>query len=119
MAMRIGNPPTTPPAVPQPAAPAQESPEMMDALASFAGEDTATGETGLVDPEVARYTGPEAVCSSCIHFLEPGTCEVVSGPIDPGGRCSLHTADTGGETKELPMEEPIEDETLPEDEEVL
>ena len=49
--------------------------------------------SGTVDPAVARYLGPEAVCATCIHFMEPSSCEVVSGAIDPQGRCCLHEAD--------------------------
>ena len=75
---------------------------------------------GLVSPETARYFGPEAVCENCIHFVEPGSCEVVAGPIDPGGRCCNYEADTDTETDEaadtleaMPVAEdvaPIEDE---------
>ncbi len=49
---------------------------------------------GQVAQDVARYLGPDAVCQNCIHFLEPNTCEIVAGPIDPQGRCSLFTPDS-------------------------
>ena len=55
---------------------------------------------GLVSPEVARYLGPEAVCATCVHFIDPGSCEVVSGEIDPQGRCCLHEADADTDTDE-------------------
>ena len=61
---------------------------------------------GQVDPMAARYFGPESRCGGCVHFLAGemgGTCEIVAGPIDPEGVCSLFTAD------EMPAEMPIEE----------
>jgi hypothetical protein len=48
---------------------------------------------GLVSPEAARYFGPESRCAGCIHFMDPGTCEIVAGPIDPQGVCVLFEPD--------------------------
>ena len=59
---------------------------------------------GTIDPLVARYLGPMDRCQSCIHYLEPGQCEIVAGPIDPQGVCSLFTADQVAED-EMPVEE--------------
>ncbi len=77
------------------------------------GDDAAQGEDmtseGRVSPDVARYFGPEAICSGCVHFIEPGSCEIVAGPIDPGGRCSLWTSDDAEEKAESPDEESSED----------
>ena len=68
---------------------------------------------GMVSPESARYFGPEGRCMNCIHFSEPGSCEIVSGQIDPEGICSLFTQDSMDEPMpddmpmpELPAEEP-------------
>lgn len=45
-----------------------------------------------VSPDVARYLDPDAKCGSCAFFGDDGTsCNIVSGPIDPGGTCSLFT----------------------------
>jgi len=68
---------------------------------------------GTVDPAVARYLGPDAICQNCIHFLEPNTCEIVAGQIEPQGRCSLFEADAMEdgmpETELAPdMEQPTE-----------
>lgn len=68
---------------------------------------------GQVSPEVARYLGPDAICQNCIHFLEPNTCEIVAGQIEPQGRCSLFEADAMEdgmpETELAPdMEQPTE-----------
>jgi hypothetical protein len=59
---------------------------------------------GLVAPEAARYFGPESRCEGCVHFLmaEMGSCEIVSGPIDPQGVCSLFTPDQMLEEAPLP-----------------
>ena len=64
---------------------------------------------GTVSPESARYFGPEGRCMNCIHFMEPGSCEIVAGQIDPQGICSLFTQDSG---EDQIMEEapPVEDE---------
>lgn len=56
--------------------------------------------TDLVSPETARYLGPEAVCATCVHFIDPSSCEVVSGDIDPQGRCCLYEADADTDTDE-------------------
>ena len=60
---------------------------------------------GQVDPEVARYMEPNYRCNNCVHFMEPGSCEIVAGPIDPEAVCSLHTPDAEAmapEAEEMP-----------------
>lgn len=57
---------------------------------------------GQVDPEVARYLEPNYRCNNCVHFMEPGSCEIVAGPIDPEAVCSLYSPDT--ELMEAPDE---------------
>ena len=64
---------------------------------------------GLVDPMAARYFDSTMMCSGCIHFMEPGSCEIVAGPIDPGGICSLFTPDSTTDS-ELPVEAAATDE---------
>jgi hypothetical protein len=88
MAMRIGGEPTAP-------EPSPDKPEQTEAASlptSLSALDAPAGQ-GMVDPLVARYLGPTERCQTCIHFMEPGSCEVVSGEIDPEGVCSLHTGD--------------------------
>lgn len=73
---------------------------------------------GLVDPSVARYLGPDSRCHNCIHFLEGeglGSCEVVSGEIDPDGVCSLHTPDVE-EVEAESVDSPDVDEEVPSEE---
>lgn len=60
---------------------------------------------GIVDPIVARYTGPMDMCATCIHYLEPNACAVVAGPIEPEGICSIYTPDT----EDVEDVEPVDD----------
>jgi hypothetical protein len=71
---------------------------------------------GKVDPMTAGYMGPEAgpfMCGNCIHFMDNGTCEVISAPVEEQGCCNLFTpmeVPMEGEempTEEMPMEEPL------------
>ena len=68
------------------------------------------GGGGNVDPAVARYLGPESRCQGCVHFSEPGSCEIVAGAIDPQGVCSLFTPDEDAQSEEVhaPAEETTE-----------
>lgn len=68
---------------------------------------------GQVDPEAARYFPREYMCAGCIHFMEPSTCEIVAGEIDPEGICSLFVPDAADMAAdqtlvEAPVEEPME-----------
>lgn len=56
-----------------------------------------------VSQDVARYLPPDCICANCIYFMEPNTCEVVAGPVEAQGRCSLFTAD------DMSQEQPTED----------
>ena len=67
-----------------------------------------TQDGAMVSPEAARYFGPESRCMNCVHFSEPGSCEIVSGQIDPEGVCSLLTQDSEGEDQMAP-EPPVEE----------
>jgi hypothetical protein len=91
MALRIkGN--TSPPTEDLPVEEAEpELPEQAEAASEPAMMPMAGG--GTVDPAVARYLGPESRCAGCIHFMDPGSCEIVAGPIDPQGVCVLWTPD--------------------------
>lgn len=67
---------------------------------------------GRVDPEVARYLESNYRCFNCVHFIEPGECQIVAGIIDPEAVCSLHTPD--GEMMETELHVGTEDELQPE-----
>lgn len=50
------------------------------------------------DPSV-DYQGPENgpfMCGHCEYFVAPGSCQKVSGPIDPKGCCNLYESVGGG-----------------------
>lgn len=55
----------------------------------------------MVRPDTAGYLGPEQgpfECQNCVHWEAPGSCAVVSGPIDPKGVCCLfETATSSGD----------------------
>jgi hypothetical protein len=59
--------------------------------------DQSMMQGGNVDPQVARYLPPDCRCQGCIHFIDPGSCEIVAGPIDPQAVCSLYTPDANGQ----------------------
>lgn len=90
MALRIGGPveePIEETATPELELPAEEAMPMIPEM----------GGGGMVTPEAARYFGPESRCEGCVHFMAGelgGSCEIVSGPIDPMGVCSLFTPDS-------------------------
>lgn len=104
MAFKIAGP-KLPPAIaipPKPEAPAAPPP-----LPAPAGDDTPSeGSEALIDPQTARYFGPESRCEGCIHFDGKGACEVVSGPIDPQGICMLYLADSQEPAPE-PTDQPM------------
>jgi hypothetical protein len=94
MALRIGGPPMAPMAPTAPDAPVPDQIQAGQPAVEPDADDMTDAPTGaMVSPEVARYTGPEARCQSCAHFMSPGSCEVVTGPIDPQGICCIYTPD--------------------------
>jgi len=47
-------------------------------------------------PQIAGYMGPEEgpfECEHCVHWLDPDSCNIVSGPINSGGCCNLFQRD--------------------------
>jgi hypothetical protein len=101
---------SVPPQVEEPIAPEMpvEEPPVDEGLI-----DTSVG-SGVVDPEAARYMGPESRCHACIHFDGTSSCEVVAGPIDPEGVCMLFIPDTSSEPAEVPMDASAEEDMEPE-----
>lgn len=99
------------PPTPQPPAPADgPPPALLAALAGGApppddptsGDDSGDPSGGKfdaqkVDPSIARYLPPGSTCDGC-QFFDDGSCELVSGKIDPKGICSLFTpVDSGSD----------------------
>lgn len=91
------NPESATPAMAQPVE--TEPLDMMDPASMMAGG-------GTVEKTLVHYLGPERIemaCKNCIHFMEPGTCDIVAGGVDPEGTCNLFVMDSGGE-EEMPQE---------------
>ncbi len=93
------NNPLEPPVKPGPAPTLVDETELDDEMLEEPQEE---GLVGKVSPESARYFGPEGRCANCVHFMEPGSCEIVAGEIAADGICSLFSQD------EMPIvEEPV------------
>ena len=108
MALRIGGAPLQPQGLPMEQTEAMSDPAMMSEAPMDIQPDLATEAIGggTVSPELVHYVGPERMdqaCQRCIHFMEPKSCEIVAGPIDPAGTCNLFTQDSG---EEEPIVEP-------------
>lgn len=49
-------------------------------------------EGPLIPPETVKYRpaeNPEQTCGKCQFFVQPGSCQLVSGRIDPAMTCDL------------------------------
>ena len=117
MALRIGQPgglgqqqAASYPSVMSPMDDETESIPMMDEMPEMAPEiedPSMSGGTGRVSQESARYFGPEYRCAGCVHFAEgaeTGECEIVAGPIQPDGVCSLFDPDVDTLGADVPPE---------------
>ena len=71
-----------------------------------------------VSPVVARYLMPDQRCGSCSFWAEDGSCQLVTGPIEQEGSCSLWTGmeEPAMDMPEAVDVEPVEPSTGPEDE---
>lgn len=112
MAIRIAGQPPVPP-------PVEEAPEVPEAMEQEEAVSkpvvmTMGEEAGKVSPMVARYMTSDMgpfICAFCEHYRD-GSCEVVSGPIDPEGVCILFTPHK--ESEESGTEESVEPEVVEE-----
>ena len=60
-----------------------------------------------VSPVMVLYMGPEMgpfECQNCVNWLGDGECAIVSGEIDPGGKCNLFES-PGPEEGPIDLEE--------------
>ena len=81
--------------------------ESMPEMASEVEDPSMAVGTGRVSQESARYFGPEYRCAGCVHFVEgaeTGECEIVAGPIQPDGVCSLFDPDVDTLGADVPPE---------------
>jgi hypothetical protein len=63
-------------------------------LAALASLTTPAFAQQLAQAQVGYQDQPneEKRCELCIHFLKPGGCKLVTGPISPKGWCRLFSA---------------------------
>lgn len=122
MALRIkGNTPAEPAEESQPKVAPAEEPTALPEEAAIPEVSPGMSDPGMlpmagggqVSPEVARYFGPEGICANCRHYTEPGACEIVSGPIDPDGRCNLFDPDQMDEAAPMGAAMPTETPNAP------
>lgn len=89
--------------------------EPMPEMVPEVEDPSMSGGTGRVSQESARYFGPEYRCAGCVHFTEgaeTGECEIVAGPIDPDGVCSLFDPDVDALSGASEAEPPIDEEAV-------
>lgn len=101
-----GPPPNVPPDTPVEPPDALAGPPMTDAGppmpdpmmgAPVPGDGLGRHELEKLNPMTVRYLGPENgpfACGNCCHFDGMGSCDVVSGPIDAAGICSVFETNT-------------------------
>jgi hypothetical protein len=104
--LRVG--PSAPPNIPDPNSPPPDPtggspdptlagappPDVVDDPTTMGDNPGEGGSDSQVDPGIAGYMGPEEgpfECQHCKFFVDPGSCKLVSGPIDPEGCCNLFT----------------------------
>ena len=53
----------------------------------------ANAQLKVSKPSVAYQDQPDGSkrCALCAHFVRPGSCQIVAGPISPQGYCRLFT----------------------------
>jgi len=92
---------------PSPSEPQEEQDEIIDSPEEESGE----GRMIKLDPLKVGYKHEAGTCGSCIHFLQPSGCEVVSGSISVTGNCWLYEGGgTDDEENEIPDSELAEGE---------
>lgn len=114
--LRIGSPATNVSPTSPPPSPGTVPPELLAALA--AASNSAPNDAGSpptdnvpksppkfdaekVDPAVARYLTSDSRCKSCEFFnADDSSCQIVAGPIDLDGVCSLFTPQDNDQSQE-------------------
>ncbi len=93
-----------------PSEPSEEQDEILDAP----GEENGENRMVKLEPLKVGYKHEAGTCGSCIHFLQPSGCEIVSGTISVTGNCWLYEGSGGDdEENEAPDNELAEGESEP------
>jgi hypothetical protein len=62
---------------------------------TLAATTKARAQSAKADPSTVGYVTKSAtagqICSGCASYISPGGCQLVSGPIAPGGWCQLYS----------------------------
>jgi hypothetical protein len=62
---------------------------------TLAATTKARAQSAKADPSTVGYVTKSAtagqICSGCVQFVAPGSCQIVSGAIAPGGWCQLYS----------------------------
>jgi hypothetical protein len=115
MALRLaGGMPPMPPMEEE--IPMEEPMDMGVPAMDFMAQNTAPAPAampggGMISPDVVKYMSSDMRCMNCVHYMEAGqtgSCEIVSGPIDPQGVCLIFSADTEPQLTEEPVPGPME-----------
>jgi hypothetical protein len=63
--------------------------------ATLAATTRARAQSAKADPSTVGYVTKSAtagqICSGCVQYVSPNACQIVSGPIAPGGWCQLYS----------------------------
>ncbi len=63
--------------------------------ATLAATTRASAQSAKADPSTVGYVVKSAtagqICSGCVQYVNPNACQIVSGPIAPGGWCQLYS----------------------------
>jgi hypothetical protein len=61
-------------------------------LAARIGQALAQQKVSKIEAKYQDHATGQQRCSICLQFRPPGTCEIVAGPVSPGGWCQFFAA---------------------------
>jgi hypothetical protein len=95
-----GGPPMPPPGAGGPPPPGAPNPAIIALMKAKMAAGAGAGgpkvhskyDVDKVSPETSGYMGPDKgpfECGNCVHFMAPGSCQIVAGDIEEDGCCNL------------------------------
>lgn len=100
--LRIGMPQGGQPPAPMPAGPAGAAPQLPPNMEDQSQTQkpspnmVSDHESDRTSQQIAGYMGPDQgpfECEHCIHWVDPDSCTLVAGKLDPHGCCNLFQKD--------------------------